>query len=297
MPKKMPNSVGNSAFPSSFDSSHSPPSKSSFLNEKNSLNEKNRLNRFRSPESLGNRPSESLGNRPPESLGNRPPESLGNRPILTLFPPPSSAYVGLLPPPVRLASYPKDNTDSAFVKQCFDSDLIDPKLLHEVLNLKASVVSKPEKIITHETINTLRAEIGKIYKCPIPFAFLGLCSTLQAGGTNSSKGSNVIIKLDSYRFESKTINQVLRKVCKDFTPRQFATYLRNIIFSLSKRYKITGNAYSWLQRVYLGGQNEYPDDKYWASDFQINNLQCPDHIRKALMARYNSKYGYGSKKT
>jgi len=118
---------------------------------------------------------------------------------------------------------------------------------------------------------------------PPATALIGTFSTLQAGGTNKNKRSNVKININTILFESKVINGILSKYCKDFTPRQFAVYFSNEIYLISKRHNITGNAYVSLPRHYLNLLTEAtPEEKFWASDFQLENTDCPEYIRTAL---------------
>jgi hypothetical protein len=172
----------------------------------------------------------------------------------------------------------------------FTSNRIDPQLLSEALGLEVPVIEKPVKTISKETLKKITDEIGKVYRCSPPLALVGLLSTLQAGGTNKNKRSNVKITIATTAFESKIINKAIETHCKDHTPRQFATYFRDEIQAISQRHNITGNAFISLRRNYLTNTLEHPDDKYWASDFQLDNPKCPPHIHAALMARYNDKF-------
>jgi hypothetical protein len=164
-------------------------------------------------------------------------------------------------------------------------------LLEEALELPPTTIEKPVKKIDKNTFDALVREIGNLYKCSPPAALLGLFSTLQAGGTSKNKRSNVKITVAGNSFESKEINKLIAKYCKDFTPRQFASYFRNDIFAISKKHEITGNAYVSLRRNYPDFITETsPDDKYWASDFQLDNELCPPLIRDGLRKRYNDKF-------
>lgn len=164
-------------------------------------------------------------------------------------------------------------------------------LLEEALGLPPTTIEKPVKKIDKKTFDALVREVGALYKCSPPAALLGLFSTLQAGGTSKNKRSNVKITVAGTSFESKEINKLITKHCKDFTPRQFASYFRNDILKISKKHEITGNAYVSLRRNYPDFITETSeDDKYWASDFQLDNESCPALIREGLRKRYNDKF-------
>lgn len=164
-------------------------------------------------------------------------------------------------------------------------------LLKEAVELPSTVIERPAKTITKEAFDALIRDISITYSCSPAAGLVGLFSTLQAGGTNKNKRSNVKITVAGCSFESKKVNELIAKHCKEFTPRQFAVYFRNDIFKLSKIHDITGNAYVSLRRNYpdvITDTNQV--EKYWASDFQIDNPACPPLIRQGLRQRYNEKF-------
>jgi hypothetical protein len=164
-------------------------------------------------------------------------------------------------------------------------------LLREAAELPPSTIERPVKEIKKDTFDALIREISTAYQCSMPAALVGLFSTLQAGGTNKNKRSNVKITVAGTSFESKKVNELIAKHCKEFTPRQFAVYFRNDIFKLSKIHDITGNAYVSLRRQYPDTITETnQDEKYWASDFQLDNPACPPLVRQGLQKRYNDKF-------
>lgn len=164
-------------------------------------------------------------------------------------------------------------------------------LLREAAELPPSTIERPVKEINKDTFDALIREISTAYQCSMPAALVGLFSTLQAGGTNKNKRSNVKITVAGTSFESKKVNELIAKHCKEFTPRQFAVYFRNDIFKLSKIHDITGNAYVSLRRQYPDTITETnQDEKYWASDFQLDNPACPPLVRQGLQKRYNDKF-------
>lgn len=122
-------------------------------------------------------------------------------------------------------------------------------------------------------------------------AFIGLCATLQAGGTNKNRRSNVKITVGNISFKSKEVNKHITKNLKDFTPRQFATFFRDTIFNVSRAQNITNNVYVSLRRQYSHLLTENAEEeKFWAADFQLDNSNCPEYIRVALRTRYNDKF-------
>jgi hypothetical protein len=170
-------------------------------------------------------------------------------------------------------------------------DIIGAELLQKAESSPVEVRDRTDKVVPHETFQKILNDIKNQYNVEPHVALLGLFATLQAGGTNKNKRSNVKITIQGVNFESKTINKYITTHLRDFTPRQFAVYFRNIIFRVSKAQNITGNAYVSLRRQYSHLLTEAVDDeKFWAADFQLDNENCPEYIRIALRKRYNDKF-------
>jgi len=156
---------------------------------------------------------------------------------------------------------------------------------------KVPVQDRVEKSVSPESFTRIIDGIKNKYNVEPHVAFIGLCATLQAGGTNKNRRSNVMITISNIRFQSKEVNKIITDNCKDFTPRQFASFFRDVIFRVSQAQNITGNAYVSLRRQYSHLLTENSDaEKFWAADFQLDNPKCPEYIRKALQQRYNDKF-------
>ena len=174
-----------------------------------------------------------------------------------------------------------------------DTSAISSDILKDALSENiAEVQDRPDnRSLTKQQLDSVVGDVAKTYNCPPSVAYIGICSTLQAGGSNKNKRSNVKITIDKISFESKKVNESIAKFCKTLTPRQFARILCNDIFLISKKYGITGNAYVSIKRYYpdlLLGTNI--DERFWAADFQVDNLNCPDYVRNALRQRYADKF-------
>lgn len=170
-------------------------------------------------------------------------------------------------------------------------DIIGAELLQKAESSPVEVRDRVDKVVPREAFQKILNDIKNQYNVELHVALLGLFATLQAGGTNKNKRSNVKITIQGVSFESKTINKYITTHLRDFTPRQFAVYFRDVIFRVSKAQNITGNAYVSLRRQYSHLLTEAADDeKFWAADFQLDNENCPEYIRIALRKRYNDKF-------
>lgn len=169
------------------------------------------------------------------------------------------------------------------------SEYLDEDLLNEALIIDIQVEPIKTKTITREQLKNLVEKISDTYRIPFGLAYTGLCCTLQAGGSNKNKRSNIKITLNGNAFESKKINEIIQQQLQ-MTPRQLARQIAREIFAVSKKNNIMGNAYISLKRFYPHLLTEVPDERYWAADFQIDNSSCPEYIRNALRQRYSDKF-------
>lgn len=182
---------------------------------------------------------------------------------------------------------------------------VDDSLLNKALATPDVAVDSraTQRRVTPEQLSAIVKEVALKYSTSDEVAYIGICATLQAGGTNKNKRSNVKITIGGIGFESKIINGFITNHCKDVTPRQFARFLANDICKIAIRFNITGNAYVSLRRFYpdllLKGRAQLPHneqynvsftEQYWAADFQVDNPNCPDYIRGALRQRYADKF-------
>lgn len=170
-------------------------------------------------------------------------------------------------------------------------DTFASDLVKNALSLNIEVFERPTYILRRSDLENIISDLSKGYRVDKNLAYVALCVMLQVGGSITNKKSNIRIRIDNTQFESRRINIIIMKHCKNLTPRQFARQIANDIFLVSERYQIPGNAYLSLVRQYshflVDNQTK---DKFWASDFQVDNPNCPKHIRQALRTRYNDKF-------
>lgn len=153
------------------------------------------------------------------------------------------------------------------------------------------VETKTEKAIEKDSFENVVKDVAKEYNSTPAVALAGIFATLQAGGTSNNKRSNVKITLQDKPFESKKINAIITRHCKGVTPRQFAKFFADAIFTCASRHKITGNAYVYLRRFHGNMLTEtVENERFWCADFQIDNTNCPEYIRQALQKRYGDKF-------
>lgn len=173
-------------------------------------------------------------------------------------------------------------------------NITNPKdILSDLLNPAKKVKSefvKENHQFTKSQTDEIIESVAKYYDVPSHIALVGIFATLQRGGTSRNKKSNVRVRFAQTVFESKIINPYIVKANKSFTPRQFARYFADQIFDLAKAHDLDGNCYIYISRNYPDLLTDNNEERYWASDFQVDNPNCPTNIRNALNMRYNAKF-------
>jgi hypothetical protein len=86
--------------------------------------------------------------------------------------------------------------------------------------------------ITKDEIYNIIFNIANEQKIHVKSAHHLMCCTLQAGGTNNNKNSNIKIKINTlddgpFEIDSQTINKYIQLHSNNHTPRQIATHIRH----------------------------------------------------------------------
>lgn len=169
-----------------------------------------------------------------------------------------------------------------------DPNEITKDLMTEAKSVKIDM-SKDIRTINKEQFYEINRQISKYYGVAPHIALIALCLVLQAGGSSRNKKANVKLTLENVSYESKIINSYITTVLRGFTPRQFARYFADQIFEISREYDKPGNCYAYIARNYPELLQE-ENDKYWASDFQVDNPNCPLNVKSALGKRYADRF-------
>jgi hypothetical protein len=173
-------------------------------------------------------------------------------------------------------------------------EIVDPnEILQDLMDPAKKVKSeftKESQQFTKTQTDELIETVSKYYNVPQHIALIGIISTLQRGGTSRNKKSNVKVRFAQTTFESKIINAYIVKANKNFTPRQFARYFADQIFDIARAHDLDGNCFVYISRNIPELITDNPEERFWASDFQVDNPNCPQNIRNALNMRYNAKF-------
>jgi len=116
-------------------------------------------------------------------------------------------------------------------------------------------------------------------------AFVLTAAVCQKGGTNK----NVKITTASQTIGEHTLSvKTLREICEKhkITPRQWARFNATQIYKVSAMLDIEGDL---ARQMKLYNPNITRDQEYWASNFQTQNPECDDQVRKWLIETRNEK--------
>lgn len=119
-------------------------------------------------------------------------------------------------------------------------------------------------------------------------------SILQLGGTNTNKKSSIKVTIGNNTFDSKGIQKCINRNVPGITARQFARFYANHIFKVAVKNDFVGSAWNSIRRSYSENFNtEDPNSiyyKYWATEFQGDNPDCPEGVTDALHRRVKDRF-------
>jgi hypothetical protein len=166
-------------------------------------------------------------------------------------------------------------------------------LFLQTLDFKGTIEDSAPRAIPDEQILTTFGLIREKGGFPdTQSAIIATAITLQKGGCNSSKNTQITTTFNGISIDSKTINGLIRTACRNSSPRSFARQIALEIFKISKNYKVPGNLKIKLEKNYPQEWNSIvdPDKDYWAADFQSSTPDCPDSIKFLIRKNYQEMF-------
>lgn len=83
------------------------------------------------------------------------------------------------------------------------------------------------------------------------------------------------------------IRRIMRDRNLNFTLRQWARTYATEIFEVSSHFSIEGDL---AKKVARNRPEITQEERYWLSNFQMDNPNCPQNIRDLLMEHYNTLF-------
>lgn len=153
-------------------------------------------------------------------------------------------------------------------------------------NLKSS----RENTYTDSEINLIVEKVTMVffpkangdYEARFYQTFKGIGILCQSGGTAKKCDGSIHASVDSTTFRLKTIRDIFQKNGLKNGLRKFARSKATEIFKVCKVAKLEGNLAKKIRSMSIGSDWQ-PDFWIWASDFQVENTDCPQEVRDAII--------------
>lgn len=160
--------------------------------------------------------------------------------------------------------------------------------INDVLNeLNINEDTPPAAMVSTEESQILIKGIATKLKCSENIAYGLLCIICQKGGTSKRAQGSVYAISDSYKLDLTQIRTIMKETGLKFTLRQWARTNASNIFKISAKYSIEGDLAKKLSRE---DESISTEEKYWMSNFQMDNPDCPSQVRKKLMEHYKKLF-------
>jgi hypothetical protein len=155
----------------------------------------------------------------------------------------------------------------------------------EDLNKITLVGEQAPALVSEEETKRIVMEVAKKYGCTEKMAFISICIVCQKGGSARKAQPNIFVVLDGKKIELGGIRSAITTLKSSVTLRQFSRTHATQIYKICKHFGINGDLHKKALRVQ---PNITDDDKIWLSNFQMDNPDCPLHIRNFLIHHSNT---------
>jgi len=118
-------------------------------------------------------------------------------------------------------------------------------------------------------------------------ALVLITGVLQKGGSNKNALNSVKFEHNNKVLSAQELQQVVNKIQKNLTNRQFAKAIANDIAKISLLLEIEGDLSNQIKYEY---PNLSIQEAVWCSNFQTTNSDCPAKIRNWLVKNYRNRF-------
>lgn len=126
---------------------------------------------------------------------------------------------------------------------------------------------------------------GVVEKCNMveQEALASIAIICQKGGTSKKAQGTVYSVVNGKRLDLNMIRNIMRETGCTFTLRQWARTNATNIYEVAKIFDIEGDL---AKKIARNSPEVTQDEKYWISNFQMDNTDCPQNIREMLLNHY-----------
>ena len=155
--------------------------------------------------------------------------------------------------------------------------------------IKAAKVENitPPALVAADVSTKLINILAKQLSCSADTAFVILSLICQKGGTAKRAQGNIFTIVDGLRVDLNTIRELIKKHNLNITIRQWARTNATNIYIVCETHSVRGDLAKKLSRNRPDLQES---DLIWMSNFQMDNPDCPENVRRLLLDHYNNMF-------
>jgi hypothetical protein len=116
-------------------------------------------------------------------------------------------------------------------------------------------------------------------------ATVAIAIICQKGGTSKKAQGTIYANVDGHKVDLNLVRRIMRENGLNYTLRQWARTHASEIFELASNFGIEGDL---SKKIARNRPEITQEEKYWLSNFQMDNPNCPQNVRDLLMEHYNS---------
>ena len=145
----------------------------------------------------------------------------------------------------------------------------------------------PAALVSSAESDKLIADVAKETNCTPEQSALALSIICQKGGTSKKAQGTVYAIVDGKKTDLNTIRKIMREKGHNFTLRQWARTNATEIYEVCSYFSIEGDL---SKKIARNRPSVTQDEKYWLSNFQMDNPNCPQSVRDLLMDHYKTLF-------
>lgn len=164
-------------------------------------------------------------------------------------------------------------------------------------NLIANLESNKQNLTVETTSNQAKIEVIKgegliksianLKNIQNSEAFLGIAIICQKGGTSKRAQGDIYAVINSKKLTLTEVRETIKNNEYKFTLRQWARTYATQIYKACSLFGIDGDLAKILTRK---DDSISAEDAIWCSNFQMDNLDCPENIRGHIKNHFSELF-------
>lgn len=164
----------------------------------------------------------------------------------------------------------------------------DEPLEEFLKNLKEEILPPRSLQITNTQADSIVEKFAQQQKLTINQAKTVISILLQSGGTAKGCDGNLSITIFGQTIKLAYLRKALAEAkCKGYE-RKLAKYMANEIAQVCTALKLPGNLTNKVKRLNPDRQFKI-EETVWLSDFQVDNEDCPELLRRFISDSFDKK--------